>query len=171
MTLRAMKKRSVVLALGGVIAALVALHPPWIARALTMRMSFDGPAASAPVTIVDTVSWLVPFAALYSPPSLAIPGPQQAAYQARVSKGDTSTAREWQNRIEGIERRYRVPEQLRSEWIRDTAVGAPTVAFNRKIMTANFAVDGVRLGVYLLAVGALTIAAAIFTSRRGNSPA
>ena len=166
-----MKTRSVILALGAAIAALVALHPPWIARALTMRMSFDGPPASAPATIVDTVSWLVPFAAIYSPPSLSIPARQQAAYQARVSKGDTSTAREWQNKIEGIERRYRVPDQLRSEWIRDTAVGAPTVAFTRKIMTASFEVDGVRLGVYLVAVGALTVAAAIFISRRGSSPA
>src|SRR5687768_16853025 len=165
-----MKTRNVILALGSGMAALIALHPPWTARALTMRMSFDGPAASAPATIVDTVSWVVPFAAIYSPPSLAIPARQQAAYQARVSKGDTSTAREWQSRIENIERRYRVPDQLRSEWIRDTAVGAPTVAFTRKIMTANFEVDVVRLAVYLLAVGAATTAAAILTSRRGNSP-
>lgn len=166
-----MKTRRIMLAIGAGIAALVALHPPWTVRALTMRMSFDGPTASPPATIVDTVSWIVPFAAIYSPPSLAIPAQQQAAYQARVSKGDTSAAREWQSRIEGIERRYRVPDELRSEWIRDTAVGAPTVAFTRKIMTANFEVDVVRLGVYLLAVGALTIAAAIFTSRSGNSGA
>lgn len=166
-----MKKRSVIIALGAAIAALVALHPPWIARALTMRMSFDGSAASPPATIVDTVSWVVPFAAIYSPPSLAIPARQQAAYQARVSKGDASTAREWQKRIEGIERRYRVPEQLRSEWIRDTSSSAPTVAYTRKIVTADFEVHVVRLGVYLLAVIAATTAATILTSRRGNSPA
>jgi|SRR5687768_9239581 len=163
-----MKTRNVILALGSGIAALIALHPPWIARAVTMRMTFDVPGAP-PATVFDTVSWVIPFAAVYASPSLGIPAQQLAAYQARVSKGDTSTAREWQERIESIERRYRVPAALRSEWIRDTTASAPTVAYTRKIVSADFEVDVVRLGIYMLVVTAATTAAMILTSRRGNS--
>lgn len=168
--------RRMILASGAAIAALIALHPPWTARAIVMRMTFDVPGAP-PATVLDTVSWGIPSAAIYARPSLAIPARQQTAFQARVSKGDTSTAREWQERIEDIERRYSVPEQLRSEWIRDTTGSAPTVAFTRKIVTAHFEVDAVRLGVFLLAVFLLavvaaTTAAAILKSRRSsNSPA
>ncbi len=150
--------------LGAGIAALVALHPPWTARAVVMRMSFDVPGAP-PTTVFDTVSWGVPFAALYARPSLGIPAQQLAAYQARIARGDTSTAREWQNRVENIEQRYRVPDTLRSKWARDTVGAVPAVAFTRRIVTAQFEVDLVRTGVYLLAVAAATAAAAIITWR------
>lgn len=165
--IRSSMSRRVIVAIGAGIAALVALHPPWIARAVVMRMSFDVPAAP-PTTVFDTVSWGVPFAAIYARPSLGIPAQQLAAYQARISRGDTSAAREWQSRVENIERRYRVPDTLRSKWVgdTDTAGAPPVVAFTRRIVTAQFDVDLVRLGVYLLAVGASTAAAIIATSRR-----
>ncbi len=150
---------------GAGIAALVALHPPWTARAVLMRMSFDVPSAP-PTTVFDTVTWTVPFAAIYSRPSTSLPAPEMSAYQARISRGDTSTAREWQTRVEDIERRYRVPDTLRSKWRLDNTVGAvPTVAFTRRIVTAQFDVDLARLGVYLLTVVAVTTAAAIIRSR------
>lgn len=150
--------------LGAGIAALVALHPPWAARAVLMRMSFDVPGAP-PTTVFDTVSWGVPSAAIYAPPSIGIPASEMGAYQARIARGDTSTAREWQNRVENIEQRYRVPDTLRSKWAPETVGTVPAVAFTRRIVTAHFEVDRVRLGVYLLAVAAATAAAAIITSR------
>jgi hypothetical protein len=150
--------------LGAGIAALVALHPPWTAQAVAMRMSFDVPGAP-PTTVFDTVSWSVPFAAIYSRPSIGIPASEMSTYQARIARGDTSTARVWRNRVENIEQRYRVPDTLRSKWERDTAGAVPAVAFTRRIVTAQFEVDLVRLGVYLLAVAAATVAAAIITSR------
>ena len=150
--------------LGAGIAALVALHPPWAARAVVMRMSFDVPGAP-PSTVFDTVTWGVPFAAIYARPSIGIPAGEMTAYQARIAKGDTSTAREWQNRVENIEQRYRVPDTLRSKWERDTVGAVPAVAFTRRIVSAQFEVDLVRLGVYLLAVATVTVAAAIITSR------
>jgi hypothetical protein len=156
--------RRVIQGLGAGIAVLIALHPPWTARAVVMRMAFDIPAAP-PTTVFDTVTWTVPFAAIYAPPSISIPAREMSAYQGRISRGDTSTAREWQNRVENIERRYRVPDTLRSKWGRDTAGAVPTVAFTRRIVTAQFEVDLARLGVYLLAVLAATAAAAIITSR------
>ena len=151
-------------ALGAGIAALVALHPPWIARAVVMRMSFDVPAAP-PSTVFDSVTWHVPFAAVYARPSIGIPASEMSTYQARIARGDTSAAREWQSRVESIEQRYRVPDTLESKWVRDTVGAVPTVAFTRRIVTAQFEVDLVRLGVYLLAVAAATVAAALVTSR------
>jgi hypothetical protein len=163
-----MKIRSVILALGAGIAALVALHPPWIARAVVNYLTYEGFPAVPPVTVVDTVSWEVPFAAIYARPSLGLSAQELSAYEARLSSGDTSTVREWQQRIEDTERRYRVPDTLRSEWIRDTAAAAPTVAFSKKIVTAHFEVDVIRLGVYLLTVAAATTVAAILAARRGK---
>ena len=157
-------KRRLILGLGAGIAALIALHPPWTARAVVMRMAFDVPAAP-PTTVFDTVTWTVPLAAIYAHPSISIPARDMSVYQARISKGDTSTAHEWQNRVESIERRYRVPDTLRSKWVSDTAVAVPTVAFTRRIVTAQFEVDLARLGIYLLAVVAATTAAAVITSR------
>jgi hypothetical protein len=161
-----MKPRRVILAVGAGIAALIALHPPWTARAVAMRMSFEGFPAVPPTSVVDTVGWTVPFAAIYAPPSLSLSAQQLSEYQARLSRGDTSAAREWQERVETIERRYRVPDTLRSEWSMKATNDAPAVAYRRKIVSAHFEVDLAKLGVYLLALAAATTVAAILTSRR-----
>jgi hypothetical protein len=166
--IRSKTTRRWILALGAGIAALIALHPPWIARAVAMRMNFEGFPAARPTTVVDTVNWAVPFAPIYARPSLSLDAQEFAAYQSRLSRGDTSAAREWQRRIETIERRYRVPDTLRSEWSMNTAGPDPIVAYRRKIVSAQFEVDVVRLGAYLLAVVAVTLAAAIITSRRSE---
>jgi hypothetical protein len=163
--IRSTKTRRAILAAGAGLAALIVLHPPWIARAVAMRMSFEGFPAVRPTTVVDTVEWALPFAPIYDRPSLSLDAQQFAAYETRLSKGDTSAAREWQYRIEGIERRYRVPDSLRSEWSMNTAGPGPIVAYRRKIVSADFEVDVARLGVYLLVVVAATAVAAILTSR------
>ena len=159
-----MIRSSTLYTVGAGIAALVALHPPWTARAVVMRMAFDVPAAP-PTTVFDTVTWSVPFGAIYARPSIGIPAREMNAYQARIAKGDTSTAGEWQKRVESIERRYRVPDTLRSKWALDTIGAVPRVAYTRRIVTAEFEIDLARLGVYLLVVGVATAAAAIIISR------
>jgi hypothetical protein len=166
-----MKARSVILALGAGIAALIALHPPWTARAVAMRMSFTGFPKVPPSTVVDTVIWTVPFAAVYARPSLSLPARDLTVYLARLSKGDRSAALEWRKRVEGIERRYRVPDSLRSKWDAgsNTAGAGPAVAFTRTMVTAHFDVDVVRLGVYLLIVAGVTAAAAMLASRRSST--
>lgn len=164
-----MKTRNVILALGAGIAVLVALHPPWNATAVVNYISFKGFPAVPPVTVVDTVMWDIPFAAIYASPSLGLTARELAAYQRRISKGDTSAVREWRQTMERTERRYFVPDTLRSEWIRtDTAGGTLTIAFSKKIVAANFEVDVVRLGAYLLVVVAATAAAVTLASRRGS---
>ena len=164
-----MKTVNLILALGAGVATLVALHPPWNARAVVNYVSYKGFPAVPPVDVVDTVSWDVPFATIYARPSLGLSAQELSTYQARISRGDTSTVREWQERIEDAERRYRVPDTLRSAWIRDTAGPAPAVAFSKKIVTAHFEVDVIRLGVRLLAGGVAATVAAILAARRGNS--
>jgi hypothetical protein len=153
------------LAVAAGIAILIVLHPPWIARAVAMRMNFDGFPTARPTTVVDTVEWAVPFAPIYARPTLSLDTREFKAYQARLSKGDTAAAREWQREIEGIERRYRVPDTLRSEWSMNTTGTAPIVAYRRKIVSAQFEIDAARLGVYLLVVIAVTAVAAVLTSR------
>lgn len=166
-----MKTRTAILALGAGIAALIALHPPWIARAVTMRMSFEGFPKVPPATVVDTVTWAVPFAAIYAPPSLGLPPRELAAYQARLSKGDRSAALEWRKRVEDNEQRYRVPDELRSKWTGPDSAGAgPPIAFTKHIVAAHFEVDFPRLAVYLLAVIGTTTAAVMLASRRARSP-
>ena len=160
---------TVILAIGAGIAALVALHPPWIARAVVMRMSFEGFPKVPPTTVVDTVTWAVPSAAIYDPPSLGLPPRELAAYQARLSKGDRSAALEWRNRVEDIERRYRVPDDIKSKWTPGPApVTGPAIAFTKHIVAASFEVDVVRLAIYLLAVAVATVAAAILASVRAS---
>jgi hypothetical protein len=127
-------------------------------------MAFDVPAAP-PTTVFDTATWTVPFAAIYARPSIGIPAEEMNAYQARISKGDTSTAREWQNRVETLEQRYRVPDTLRSKWALDTIGAVPRVAYTRRILSTQFEVDLARLGMYLLAVAVATAMAAMITSR------
>lgn len=162
-----MKTRTVILALGAGIAALVALHPPWIARAVVMRMSFKGFPKVPPSTVVDTVSWGVPWAAIYDPPSLSLLPRELASYQARLSKGDRSAALEWRDRVQGMERRYRVPDELKSKWTPGPDPGTgPPIAFTKQIVAARFQVDVARLAVYLLALVGATTAAALVASRR-----
>jgi hypothetical protein len=164
-----MKTRTVILALGAGIAALIALHPPWIARAVVMRMSFEGFPKVPPTTVVDTVSWAVPFAAIYARPSLGLPPRELRAYQGRLSKGDRSAALDWRNRVEDIERRYRVPDELKSKWTPGPVPATgPPIAFTKHIVAARFEVDVVRLAVYLLTVVGATTAAAVVASRRAS---
>jgi hypothetical protein len=146
--------RRILLVLGLGVMALVVLHPPWIAKAVLTRMSFRGFPSVPPTTIIDSATWRVPFAAVYSPPTLDLPVGDLAEYQRRLLAGDTAAASEWQGRTEAIERRYRVPPKLRSVWGRDTRA----VAFTSSIVSTRFEIDRVRLGIYLLAIAVATMA-------------
>lgn len=152
--------RRIVLTLGVGLIALVALHPPWIARAVLTRMSFRGFPSVPPTTVIDSAAWRVPFAPVYSPPTLDLPVADLAEYQRRLMAGDTAAASEWQAKTEAIERRYRVPPKLRSVWRRDTR----GVAFTSSIVSTRFEIDRGRLVIYLLAVAAATAAVAKLSS-------
>lgn len=161
-----------VIVVGISLMAAVALHPPWIARAALTRMSFRGFPRVPPTFVLDSVAWSVPFAPIYSPPSLDIPARELATYQARLMAGDTSAGTDWQRKSEAIERRYRVPRELRSVWRRDVnRGGSPGVAFTSSIVSTRFEIDRVRLGIYLLALGIATgvmLAPSIHGRRRGH---
>lgn len=157
-----MSRRAVVLLAGCAIAIIVALHPPWIARAVRLRMDYADFPAKPPSMVTDTVTWRVPFAPVYSPPTLDLDAGELAGYQRRLRAGDTSAAAAWQRRTEAIEKRYRVPPKLRSVWIRGAEAGSANgFAFRRSIASSQFVVDRARLGIHLLAVGTIVLIAAI----------
>jgi hypothetical protein len=145
---------------------LAALHPPWTARATTSRMSFEGFPAVPPSTVFDSATWTIPFAPIYSPPSLDIPSRELALYLSRLRRGDSTAADEWQRRMQSIERRNRVPEKLKSRWIRSDPTGStPAVAYTSSIVNARFTVDAIRLAIQLLGIGVLTVIVALLAPK------
>ena len=117
----------------------------------------------------DTVSWRVPFAAIYSRPALDLNPGELAGYQKRLSAGEAAAGAEWQQRMESIERRYRVPVKLRSVWSRGAGAGSPNaVAYRRSIVSSYFEIDRARLAIHLFAVGIATLVA--LTAARGFKP-
>jgi hypothetical protein len=163
-----------VIASGVVLAIVTALHPPWTARATTSRMSFDGFPAVPPSTVFDSATWTIPFAPIYSPPSLDIPSRELASYLSRLRRGDSTAAVDWQRRMQSIEQRYRVPEKLRSRWIRDDPPGsAPGVAYTTSVVSARFSIDALRFSIQLLGIAALTAIVAVLAPKvaaRANEP-
>ncbi|MBA2707056.1 MAG: hypothetical protein H0U59_04540 [Gemmatimonadaceae bacterium] len=166
-----MTARIVALAVGAGLAVIVALHPPWTAQAVRSRMSFKGFPSVPPTMVTDTASWRVPFAAVYSPPSIDLPANELAAYQRRLTAGDISAATEWRRRTEGVERRYGVPSGLRSVWIGGSTANSSNrgIAFRRSIVSSRFEVDRVRLGIYLLGLATATLTSVIALSRNTGS--
>ena len=166
---RLITRLRVVVLIGTVLTVAVLLHPPWIATAVLARMDYTGFPAKPPRMVNDTVSWKVPFAPVYSRPALDLDPSDLAGYQKRLSSGDTAAGAEWQRRIESLEKRYRVPDKLRSVWSRGAAAGSPNaVAYRRSIVSSYFEVDRTRLAIHLFAVGIATLAAA-FAARRLSS--
>lgn len=160
-------RRGVVLLAGCAIAILVALHPPWNASAVRLRMDYTGFPAKPPSMVSDTVMWRVPFAAVYAPPTLDLDAGELAGYQRRLSAGDTSAAGEWQRRTEAVEKRYRVPPKLRSVWIRGAESGSANgFAFRRSIASSQFEIDRARLGIHLVAVAAIVAIGAMLTRKK-----
>ena len=155
-----MKTHRAILVFGAAILAMVALHPPWIVHAVRYRMSFKGFPKVPPVAVVDTVTWRVPFAPIYMHRSIGLTSDDLRAYEMRLSRGDTAAGREWRQKIHRIEALYRVPDSLRSNWDADSAGSLPTVAYQKRFVSASFEVDFARLSIYLLGAFAV-IAAAI----------
>jgi hypothetical protein len=156
-------RRRVVVAVGCGLMLLTALHPPWIARAVLSRMSFTGFPKVPPTTILDSATWRIPFAPVYSRPSLDLPVDELARYQGRLTTGDTSAATDWRHRVESIEARANGPDTLRSVWRRDSVPGsrASSVAFTRTVISARFEIDTARLAMYLVATLTVTVLAAM----------
>lgn len=162
-----MGRRTSVVLTGLLLATVVALHPPWTARAILSRMDYRGFPAVPPTMVTDTATWRVPLAPVYSPPTLDLKPGELARYQRRLTAGDTSAAGEWQRRMEAAERRYRVPAKLRSKWVRGAASGSPSgFAFRRSIVSSSFEIDRARFGIHLLAICAVVLMTVILTRER-----
>jgi len=98
-----------------VVAALVFLFPPWRARAIRTTVRYGGVSGLAPSTVVDTIIWPLSFAPLYAPPRARLTGAQMQALAVRSMAGDTSARSALRRSTNDFERRYHVPEVLRTD--------------------------------------------------------
>jgi hypothetical protein len=156
-----MKTFRAIVASAAAILGLVALHPPWIVHGVVYRMSFGNSPQLPSRTILDTVTWRVPFAPLYLRRSLSLNASELAGYEARLKRGDTNAVQEWRQKIQRIEQRYRVPDSLRSDWDTDTTGRTRSLAYQKKIVSASFEIDVWRLSIYLLAIALVGFAAVV----------
>jgi hypothetical protein len=82
---------------------------------------------------VDTIDWLVPFAAIYAPPRPWLTGDRMRELAARAIAGDSAARRRLSDSTTDVEQRYHAPEALLADgevW-RDsvlTAAGIPAVS-------------------------------------------
>jgi hypothetical protein len=112
---RGVRRRSSILAGTVIIAALLVIFPPWRARAIRTTTRYTAVANVAPATVVDTVDWLLPFAALYAPPRASLTGAQMRDLAARSMAGDTAARTTLRRVASGFERHLDVPEILRTD--------------------------------------------------------
>ena len=125
-------RRLIVIGLA-VAAALALLFPPWRVRAVRSTTRYAAVAGVAPSTVVDTIDWLIPFAAIYAPPRSRITGDHMRALATRAIRGDTAARRELRESTMDVEQHYHAPEVLWSggEVWRDSvlaAAGIPAVS-------------------------------------------
>lgn len=117
----------------GLAAVLALLFPPWRARAIRTTTRYAAVSGVAPSTVVDTIGWLVPFAAIYAPPRPLLEGDRLRELAREASKGDSSARRRLNDSAASVEQRYHAPEVLRTlgaVW-RDsvlTAAGIPAIS-------------------------------------------
>ena len=149
------------------LALVVLLFPPWRARAIRTTTRFGAATDVAPETAVDTITWLLAFAPIYSPPRALLDAEQMRLLATRSLSGDSGARAELLSSAAEYESRLHVPQVLRvsgSVW-RDSVLarsGIPSVTS----YGVTFVIDQKWL------VGRLAVLAVvwIFFSRRRAEP-
>ena len=125
--------RRLILLCIALVAVLALLFPPWRARAIRTTTRYAAVSGVAPSTVVDTIDWLIPFAAIYAPPKPLLAGDRMRELAGRATGGDSDARRRLRDSTAEVERRYHAPEVLRTDgavW-RDsvlTAAGIPAIS-------------------------------------------
>ena len=115
------------------VAVLALLYPPWRARAIRTTTRYAAVSGVAPSTLVDTIDWLIPFAAIYAPPRPLLAGDRMRELARRAIGGDSDARRRLRDSTAQVEQRYHAPEVLRTAgavW-RDSvlaAAGIPAIS-------------------------------------------
>ena len=152
--------RRLILLCIGLAAVLAFLFPPWRARAIRSTTRYAAVAGVAPSTVVDTIDWLVPFAAIYAPPRPVLAGDRMRELAGRAIGGDSDARRRLRDSTADVERRYHAPEVLRAAgavW-RDSvlaAAGIPAISSYDLTFTLDQQWLAARLAVLALLVFAL----------------
>jgi hypothetical protein len=115
------------------VALLAVIFPPWRGRAIRTTTRYAAVSGLAPSIVVDTIDWLVPFAAIYAPPRPLVTGDRMRELAVRAIAGDSAARRSLSDSITYVEQRYHAPEALRigGEVWRDSvlaAAGIPAVS-------------------------------------------
>lgn len=125
--------RQLILLCIALVALLALIFPPWRARAIRTTTRYAAVSEVAPSTVVDTIDWLIPFAAIYAPPQPWLAGDRMRALASRAVEGDSDARRRLRDSTAEMERRYNAPEVLRTAgavW-RDSvlaAAGIPAIS-------------------------------------------
>jgi hypothetical protein len=127
------RHRRLILLVIAPVALLAVIFPPWRARAIRTTTRYAAVSGLAPSIVVDTIDWLVPFAAIYAPPRPLLTGDRMRELAARAIAGDSAARRSLSDSTTNVEQRYHAPEALRTggEIWRDSvlaAAGIPAVS-------------------------------------------
>jgi len=106
--------RRLILICIGLVAVLALVFPPWRARAIRTSTRYAAVSGVAPSTVVDTIDWLIPFAAIYAPPRTLLTGDRMRELASRAVAGDSDARRRLRDSSADVERRYHAPEVLRT---------------------------------------------------------
>jgi len=141
-----------------IIALLVMLFPPWLARAIRTTTRYAAVPGVVPVTVIDTVVWSLSFEPLYAPPRPALDAERMRTLATRSFKGDTSARAELRRETGAFEQRFGAPEVLRTtgELWRDSVLavaGIPSLSS----YSVTFALDDRRLAMRLAAIAAIAL--------------
>lgn len=108
------RSRRLILLCIGFVAVLALLFPPWQARAIRTTTRYAAVSGVAPSTVVDTIDWLVPFAAIYAPPRPLLEGDRMRELARDAIRGDSSARGRLRDSATSVEQRYHAPEVLRT---------------------------------------------------------
>lgn len=106
--------RRLILLCIGLVAVLALLFPPWRARAIRTTTRYAAVSGVAPSTVVDTIDWLVPFAAIYAPPKPLLGGDRMRELASKAIGGDSDARRRLRDSAASVEQRYHAPDVLRT---------------------------------------------------------
>jgi hypothetical protein len=169
LTVRQPIGRIAIVAVATLLATLSLLFPPWSARAVRTTTRYAAVAGVAPATVVDTITWSLSFASLLDPPRVPLSGDDMQALAHRSMSGDANARAALRRVMDPFERRYHVPEVLRTSgeiWRDSVLATAGIPAFSS--YDAAFALDEGWIAARLIAITAIALLLERRRFRRGR---
>jgi hypothetical protein len=150
--------RTAIVAVASTLALLLLIFPPWRARAIRTTTRYAAVSGVAPAIAIDTITWPLSFAPLYSAPQAPLSGDRMRELASRVANGDTSARRVLRRATADRERRVHVPDVLQTggELWRDSVLTAAGIPASSSY-DLTFAIDQPWLAARLAVVALLAV--------------